>query len=407
MKSASTKEGGEIIMLKLLRIKQFRYFFLADIISGFGVGLTTVGANWYLLSQTKSSKLVGLYLTVNVIAGFAMSPLAGSLTDKCSRKIVILWSFLGRALPMLLIAGYFLIWGFNLYVMYFLASLTGAGWITYMSASRSYIQSIIPEKLLGSANSFVEVSLQVGMFVAGAISGVILNYTGFLAILVINIIMFLIGTVLIMRIPKDVLHFAAENDVHASFINGIRYIFSTRIVVIVGALSILPLLVTQLFNVTSPAYVASVLNQNSIVYGMADMLYGIGGLTAGILTGWIISKLENKKIIIAYFFLASLALVSLYAGRNVFLMYICTYVIGLSNSSLRIVTNTVLMKNVAASYMGRTTSVLNGTAQFIEIFASSWMGIMNDQQGASFGFLIMFIIMLIGLLLSVLVKRMA
>ncbi|MFT8394399.1 MAG: MFS transporter, partial [Liquorilactobacillus ghanensis] len=220
-------------------------------------------------------------------------------------------------------------------------------------------------------------------------------------------IMFLIGTVLIMRIPKDVLHFAAENDAHASFINGIRYIFSTRIVVIVGALSILPLLVTQLFNVTSPAYVASVLNQNSIVYGMADMLYGIGGLTAGILTGWIISKLENKKIIIAYFFLASLALVSLYVGKNVSLMYICTYVIGLSNSSLRIVTNTVLMKNVAASYMGRTTSVLNGTAQFIEIFASSWMGIMNDQQGASFGFLIMFIIMLIGLLLSVLVKRMA
>lgn len=378
---------------------------MADIISGFGVGLMTVGANWYMLAQTKSSKLVGFYLTINVIAGFISAPLAGTLTDRFSRRVMILWSFIGRAIPMIVIAGFFIINGFNLYVMYGLAMLTGAGWITYMSASRSYIQSILPAELLGSANSFVEVSLQVGMFIAGAISGVILNYTGFLAILLINIAMFSVGALLILLSPKDKVDSDAIRKSETGFINGIRYILTKPVVIVIGILSVLPLLVTQLFNVSSPAYVSNLLGQNSIVYGTADMLYGIGGLTAGIITSWVITKINKKRMISVYFSIACIVLILLYLGRMVSLMYICTYAIGLSNSSLRIVTNTVLMENVSKQYMGRTTSIWNGIAQFIEIFASSWMGIMNDKLGANFGFLIMFIVMGIGLVISLTIRR--
>ncbi|WP_026314634.1 MFS transporter [Heyndrickxia acidiproducens] len=128
----------------LMKKKEFRNFFLADIISGFGVGMTTVGANWYMLQQTHSNKYVGLYLTINVLAGFLMSPIAGVLTDKYPRKNVILFTFLGRALPMIVISAYFYLNGFSIELMYLLSILTGAGWITYMAASRSYVQIILP-----------------------------------------------------------------------------------------------------------------------------------------------------------------------------------------------------------------------------------------------------------------------
>ncbi len=392
-------------MIKLLANRQFRNFFLADIISGFGVGLTTVGANWYMLAQTHSNGMVGMYLTVNVVVGFIMAPIAGYLTDRWSRRTVILWSFLGRALPMVLIAVVFATSGFNVWVMYALAALTGAGWITYMSASRSYIQAILPTDLLGVANSFVEVSLQVGMFVAGAASGIILNFTGFLTILVINIIMFLFGTWLIWRSPHDHVSRGETLPVNTGFVAGLRYVLARPIVLLVGVLSVLPLLVTQLFNVSSPAYVADVLQQSSVVYGTADMLYGVGGLTAGLITARIISRYDQRWMIIAYFALASLALITLYWGRAALLMYLCTYGIGLANSSLRIVTNTVLMERVERQYMGRATSIWNGTAQFLEIFASSWIGIMNDRLGSNFGFLVMFVIMVAGIVISVVARR--
>ncbi|MBS1006598.1 MFS transporter [Levilactobacillus brevis] len=109
----------------LVKQRGFRHFFLADVISGFGVGLTTVGANWFMLQQTHANKLVGLYLTLNVLAGFLMSPIAGRLTDRFSRKSVILISFWGRLLPLVGVWGYFKLIGFNLGVMAILAIVTG------------------------------------------------------------------------------------------------------------------------------------------------------------------------------------------------------------------------------------------------------------------------------------------
>lgn len=380
---------------ELMKKKEFRNFFLADIISGFGVGMTTVGANWYMLQQTHSNKYVGLYLTINVLAGFLMSPIAGVLTDKYPRKIVILFTFLGRALPMMLISAYFYLNGFSIGLMYLLSILTGAGWITYMAASRSYVQIILPPELLGTANSFIEVSLQVGMFAAGALSGIILHYTGFMVILIINILVFLIASMLIVTVKKDqVIPAGVENT--SSFISGIQYVWRHKLILSVGILSILPLIVTQLFNVSSPDYVSTILKANSVVYGFSDMAYGIGGLISGLIMGSIISRVSNRSIIVLFFSVAAIALFSLFIGDKILLMYFGSLLIGLSNSSLRIVINTILMEQVDKAYMGRATSLWNGTAQFIEIFASTGMGFANDKFGADFGFFIMFVIMIVG-----------
>ena len=385
----------------LLQMKDFRRFLLADVISGLGVGMTTVGANWYILSQTHSNKIVGFYLTINVLAGFIMSPLAGIITDRFFRKKVILWSFIGRVLPIIFITIYFYILGFNLILMYILSIVMGMGWITYMAASRSYIQSILPDSLLGSANSFIEISLQVGMFSAGALSGIILNYTGFVAILVINALVFLIAIILVNSIKNDSTLDLNIHKENSQISKGIKYVWNNKLVFNIGIISILPLIVTQLFNVSAPDYVYSILNANSVVYGLSDMSYGIGGLVAGFISGYLINRFSNKKLIIIFFALASLVLITLFVGRSIVLMYLCNFFLGLSNSSLRVSMNTILMSSVKKTFMGRVTAIFNGLAQLIEVFASTLMGTLNDKLGADFGFLVMFVIMIIGVVASV------
>lgn len=385
----------------LLQMKDFIRFLLADVISGLGVGMTTVGANWYILSQTHSNKIVGFYLTINVLAGFIMSPLAGIITDRFFRKKVILWSFIGRVLPIIFITIYFYILGFNLILMYILSIVMGMGWITYMAASRSYIQSILPDSLLGSANSFIEISLQVGMFSAGALSGIILNYTGFVAILVINALVFLIAIILVNSIKNDSTLDLNIHKENSQISKGIKYVWNNKLVFNIGIISILPLIVTQLFNVSAPGYVSSILNANSVVYGLSDMSYGIGGLVAGFISGYLINRFSNKKLIIIFFALASLVLITLFVGRSIVFMYLCNFFLGVSNSSLRVSMNTILMSSVKKTFMGRVTAIFNGLAQLIEVFASTLMGTFNDKLGADFGFLVMFVIMIIGVVASV------
>lgn len=57
-------------MFKIFLNFNFRWFFLAEIISAFGVGISTVGANWYLIDKTNDAHLLGIMLSLNVLAGF-------------------------------------------------------------------------------------------------------------------------------------------------------------------------------------------------------------------------------------------------------------------------------------------------------------------------------------------------
>ncbi|WP_198530534.1 hypothetical protein [Bacillus sp. LL01] len=66
--------------------KNFSFFFLADIISGFGVGMATIGANWFLMEETGSLSAVGIMLSLNVISGFLVSPFTGTNTDTFTVK---------------------------------------------------------------------------------------------------------------------------------------------------------------------------------------------------------------------------------------------------------------------------------------------------------------------------------
>jgi len=91
---------------------------------------------------------------------------------------------------------------------------------------------------------------------------------------------------------------------------------------------------------------------------------------------------------------------TLYLTHSIPLTIVCTFILGLSNSSLRVVINTVLMEQVEQQYMGRATSIWNGIAQLIEVLASTLMGIANDTFGANIGFLWMAVIMLVGALWS-------
>ncbi|NDR76360.1 MFS transporter [Lactobacillus sanfranciscensis] len=285
----------KIMKSTLLQQKQFRNFFISDIISGFGVGLTTVGANWYVLEQTNSDSIVGTFLVINVLAGFLISPIAGYVTDKFTRRNVIIGTFLIRAVPLGIIAACLVLFKFNLLEMYALAMVTGVGWVAYMAASRSYIQSIVPQKLLGSTNSFIEVSLQVGMFLAGGLSGFLLKYTGFIAILIINIILFIVAIILMFNSPVDQLEKTGAKD-NASHGSVIKYLRKHRLVLFLGILSVLPLLVTQLFNVSMPGYISHILHASSVSYGTTDMFYGIGVLVAGLITAKLLEKMTKKFI---------------------------------------------------------------------------------------------------------------
>ncbi|MBN1041920.1 MULTISPECIES: MFS transporter [Clostridium] len=394
-------------MISILTNKNFRNFFVSDIISGFGVGLIMIAENWYVFTQTNSTKYVGFLLAFTVIASFIVSPIAGICADIFNRKNVISITYVVRISFLLVIALVFLMHGFDIRLMYLLSIINGIGWTFYMSTSRSFIQELLPKNLLIKGNSLLEICLQSGMLFSGAIFGIFFEYFGFVNILFINIIVFLISNFIVSRIQYNSIISTIDNEkFFKSFIAGLSYLRKRKVIFVFGIITIIPLAVTMIYNVVLPAYVDEISKNSSIVFGISDMFYGIGGLVSGFGVALIIKKMRSNQIIFLFFIIAISDLLSLYLNTNVFVLYFCSLLLGVSNSTLKIVMNTVLMENVDKQFMGRATAVWTAISLLIQAVGTSTMGIIIDNFGAKYGFLCMALLMFIGVISFVFIYSM-
>ncbi|MGO4344274.1 MFS transporter [Paenibacillus sp. MCAF9] len=385
------------MVFSVLKQRNFRHYSFADIISGFGVGMSTIGANWYLMDQTNSITAIGFMLSLNVIAGFLISAFVGTLIDKWNRKTIILWANGIRAIALLIITGAFVWTGFRIEYLYTFAIINGMGWTVYMTASRSLVQEILSEKDLINGNSLIEISLQVGMFMAGALSGVLYKFVGFEIILLLNALAFIVSSFFLSRIQYSPIPF--ENDKEsffATFKNGITYLAERPFIFLLGIVSIVPLVSTMIYNVVLPGYVSNTVQGDSVVFGLSDMFYGIGGLLSGFIAAPLAKKISQHGTILLFFMISVLSLLAVAFNHLILLLYLGSVLIGLTNSSLRILMTTTLMESVSKSYMGRATSVWMAISLLLQTLSATGLGLVIDRFSPGAGFICMSGLMFIG-----------
>ncbi|MCF6409750.1 hypothetical protein L1611_08435 [Alkalihalobacillus sp. EGI L200015] len=78
------------------------------------------------------------------------------------------------------------------------------------------------------------------------------------------------------------------------------------------------------------------------------------------------------------------------------LIYVGSFLIGLSNSSLRIIMNTMLMEIVPKNLMGRALSVWMGIALLLQGVFAIRLGLLIDVFSPSVGFLCMGGLIVVG-----------
>lgn len=346
-------------MTDLLKIKNFRLFFLAEIISAFGVGISTVEANWYLIDKTNDSQLLGIMLALNVLSGFLASPIIGGLADKYNRRNIILITYLLQVILYLLIVIALLMIGFETYLVIGFAIVNGIGWTTYMATSRSLVKQILKPDQYTDANSLLEISLQTGMFIAGGLSGILYEINGFTLIIAMTIMMFLISIFMLFRLHVDKPTHSEEestNSLLQEYLLGWKFLKDNMMIFIFGVISIIPMVFTMIFNISLPGYVYNVLKLSSVQFGFSDMLLG-------------------------------------------------SFILGYSISSIRIYMNTAIMNTVSDKYVGRSFTIWTSISLLLQSFIAPFLGRWINEINDKFGFYIILILSLLIFVTLLLVNK--
>jgi len=192
----------------------FRRLWLAQIISEMGDWLYTIAIYSLLLEVTGSAQSVAVAVVLQILPQFFVAPTAGVINDRMSRKRVMIFADLARAvivLCMLPAAGAGMV--APIYVLLLLATVM---WALFEPGRTAIVPNITESGDLVVANALSSMTWSLTLAVGSALGGVLAALFGRGTVFVLNSLSFLVSAALLARIraPEPHLEQAAPLKAH-------------------------------------------------------------------------------------------------------------------------------------------------------------------------------------------------
>ncbi len=192
---------------RLLRAnRNFRRLWLAQIISEMGDWLYTIAIYSLLLELTHSAKSVGLAVVLQVLPQFFVAPSAGVINDRVSRRHVMIFADLARAvivLGMLLVSRAEMVW-----LIYVLLLLETVMWAFFEPGRSAIVPNITESEDLVVANALSSMSWSLILAVGSAAGGVVAVIFGRDTVFILNSLSFVISAALLRSMQFGEPHLA-------------------------------------------------------------------------------------------------------------------------------------------------------------------------------------------------------
>ncbi len=296
--------GGAISLSSYWRLVRanpnFRRLWLAQIISEMGDWFYTISIYSLLLELTGTARSVGLAVVLQILPQFFAAPTAGVVNDRMSRKRVMIFADLARAvivLGMLAVSRAEMVW-----LVYLLLLLETLMWAFFEPGRSAIVPNITEGEDLVVANALSSMTWSLNLAVGSALGGAVAAFFGREAVFGLNSLSFLLSAALLarMRFPEPHLDHAAPMKARdlvdfSPMAEGINYVRRDRRLLAtllvktgLGLMAthwvLLPVFGERIFPVRGAGLDA----RNSGMLGMSLLMgsRGIGALVGPVLAGY-------------------------------------------------------------------------------------------------------------------------
>jgi len=387
--------------------KNYLCFLLSDLLSQFGAGMIMAALSWYVISTFNSNVLVAEVMNMNLLSGLVVSIVVGSFIDNVAPRTMVMLAHLLRILFICLAVGVSFLDNQSHIFLFLVAASNGWGWNIYYPASKSLIRQISNNDGLIKINSITEITMQIGMFSAGAVAGTLYEHIGFMNILYIGISLFVLACLfasLVRTVPTIQNSEIMKESMISHFREGGSYLVQNKHIFLLGIVLYIPFIGSNVFNVAFPGYVSNYLKQDAAMFGLIDMFYGVGACLAGGVVLSLVRKMSSSKIVNVMFIVGIITGILFYVNYSVTFAIFLTLVLGFCGPSIRTVTNTIIMEVVPDTVLGRVMTIWNALSLLVQSLLTFVLGQIMDRYGSHLGFLFYSLLMLVGLLVFSLSK---
>ena len=189
--------------------KNFTFFFLGQLLTHLGDSFLQICTVAYMMAQIdKPGSVIAMILFFFLFPSLLFSPIAGFITDKFSRKKIMIYSTIYRLLVSIL----FLVYIFSLenreineVVAYLYSFLVGIGMATFYPAKMATVPNVVPPINLKPANALVSGSGNLSITAGSIFAGLFIKYYGIDNCFHLGLLMYFIAILflLTLSVAKD------------------------------------------------------------------------------------------------------------------------------------------------------------------------------------------------------------
>lgn len=208
----------------LQRRPQFRYLWLAQVISLFGDWFNAIATVMIVNRYDGSGLAVSALFLARSLPPFFAGPIAGVVADRFDRRVVLIAS---DVLRVLIVLGFLLVTSAErLWLVYVLSLMQFVVSAFFEPARSALVPQTVAESELIAANTLSSVTWSAMLAVGGAIGGAVAAALGVETALVIDAFTFLLSALLLMRVRLEVRNVTvrAQTSGWRDFVDGLAYV---------------------------------------------------------------------------------------------------------------------------------------------------------------------------------------
>jgi DHA3 family macrolide efflux protein-like MFS transporter len=408
----------------------FRYFFFAMFISLFGSGMNFAGVSWHILALTHSTVKVSYQVIVATAPGLLIPFIGGVLIDRYDRRYLGIFLDFVRGVAVLATA--YVAWRghLELWHLYLITFITGAGSAMYWANVNALVQEVMPASQFFGANAAVLIGVQTGMLFAGALVGFIYDGAGIAGILGIDGLTYFVSAWCLYKLrsgylcPREHLtkyprEFSTTTEataealetgeipevaeaglslaVYSDLKEGFAYLRQQPTVRALGVTHSILMAGVVSANVLVVALAANILHSGPRGLGYLEGGWGLGAIVGGLLA----SQLPQRLRMTLYAgSIAGLALGHLAMPFITFLLAAVFFQVlfGFFRALSGVVAQAALMLIVPRHFMGRTQSAIAVLTTVLQVLMSFALGWISQQLSIFAGFAFLALIYAFGTL---------
>lgn len=270
----------------------FIVIWLTQMVSVLASGMTSFALTIWMYQETGSATAMGLIQVFYITPFLVMSPIAGVMVDRHSRKLMMMVSDLAAALGTVFLLVMFAFDRTELWHLYLVSALAGIGNTFQWPAYSAAISTMIPKEQLGRANGMMSLIEAGPGVLAPILAGTLLPFIKLEGILLFDLVTFLLAIsglafVLIPNPRKTQEGQESKGSVWKESAFGFKYIFARPSLLGLQLVFFMGNLLSGIgFTVLAPMILARA-DQNSVVFGTVQSMFAVGGIVGGvIMSAW-------------------------------------------------------------------------------------------------------------------------